>query len=615
MKKFTKLLGIVLIIALVMSMGAMAFAEENPTGGSGAGTETGGTSGSTEGTETGGTSGGSGTGTETGGSTTQATTKTITLTGGKAGHTYTLYQIFTGTVDSTDSKKLLNIQWGTDVTDTFKADKTTAAAYAEEVGEAGNARATAQALIAANALTGGTAKTLSADGNVVFDNLAEGYYIVVDTNGNTIVTEGDYSSAVIVQVVNNVSMALKGSAPTSEKKVDDKNDSDTSEDATTWQDSADYDIGDDVPFQLKATTADNVANYKKYHITFQDKQSAGLDAPTSFTVTVLGKTFTYENSAWTDAQTTDNGTKITVADGTKDPEKTFAITVTFEPTGTATYLDAECNNTVILVNYTSKLNTSAKIGAEGNPNESYIKYSNNPDSSDDSEEGKTPTDKVIVFTYKIDIDKIDETGTALKGADFTLYKQVTTTTDGEGNVTVPTGAQTGKTIKATMTDTKVKAAATALKDDIYYVVVGNKTGSTAGATFEFKGIDDGVYVLVETAVPAGYNAWASAEVTVTATHTNDDDTTPLTLTSLTASDPFKTNAADGWVKSQDVDKKNDTKHTTDSGEMYTEIENNSGTVLPSTGGIGTTIFYVVGSILVIAAGVLLITKKRMSREG
>ena len=92
-----------------------------------------------------------------------STTKTITLTGGKAGHTYTLYQVFTGKVDGT---QLTNVQWGNGVTDTFKGTKSTAAAYAKEVADANDARATAQALITAGALTNGTAKTLTADGNV-----------------------------------------------------------------------------------------------------------------------------------------------------------------------------------------------------------------------------------------------------------------------------------------------------------------------------------------------------------------------------------------------------------------------------------------------------------------
>ena len=92
---------------------------------------------------------------------------------------------------------------------------------------------------------------------------------------------------------------------------------------------------------------------------------------------------------------------------------------------------------------------------------------------------------------------------------------------------------------------------------------------------KFEGLEDGTYELIEVVAPAGYNLLtAPVEATVSG---SDTDTTTLSVSKT--------------------------------------IENNSGTVLPSTGGIGTTIFYVVGSILVVAAGVLLITKKRMSREG
>ena len=109
-------------------------------------------------------------------------TKTITLTGGKAGHTYTLYQIFIGTYDD-DSKQLTNIQWGSDANDAYKAAYTTAAAAAKEIADGKDARATAQQLVANSYLGTGTAKTLTGNGNVVFDNLAEGYYVIVSQRG------------------------------------------------------------------------------------------------------------------------------------------------------------------------------------------------------------------------------------------------------------------------------------------------------------------------------------------------------------------------------------------------------------------------------------------------
>lgn len=529
--------------------------------------------------------------------------KSITVKGAKTGHTYTLYQVFTGTIDDKNTPndktddELTNIQWGTDAPAAMKSQYATAAAAAKAVATQNDARAFAQSYT----FTGGKTMSLAAgavDGSdLVFDQLDEGYYVIIDTAGPADVTEGDFYSAVIVQLAGNTEIAIKGSVPTSEKKVADNNDTETVQPAladvadTAWQDSADYDIGDKVPFRLKATTADNVAAYKKYHITFQDKQCDGLDAPTAWTVTVLGKTFELSTTGSAPAsQTTANGTKITVSKETPAADQTFAIKVEFEPTGTATTLNAECNNTDIFVKYEAVLNESANIGSLGNPNESYITYSNKPESTDGHEEGKTPVDKVIVFTYKTDIDKVDETGAALNGADFTLYKKVAAGT---------TGAVKGSDLNFA---TGVEHSKINANDN--YIVVGNKTGSATGSTFEFKGIDDGTYVLVETTVPEGYNAWASKEVTVTATHDQTADN-PKLLT-LTATDPFTANKDAG-----NIDKKDGTTHAAASGELYAEIENKSGAVLPATGGIGTIIFYVLGSLLVVGCGIVLISKRRM----
>ena len=531
-----------------------------------------------------------------------ATTKTITINNGKAGHTYTLYQIFTGKVDGDE---LTDIQWGTDAPAAMKTTYATAAAAAKAIAEQNDARAWAQS----QTFTGGTAKAVTEDGKVEFKELVEGYYVVIDTNGNTTPVEGDFSSAIIVQVVEDVEMDLKGSIPSSEKKVADVNDSEKVQPAladvadTDWKDSADYDIGDKVPFELKATTADNVAAYKKYHITFQDKQSAGLDDPTSYTITVLGKTFTLAADGTAAPQTTDNGTKITVSNVTPEEGYTFAIKVEFEPAAVgeaaaATYLNEECNNKDIIVKYEAILNANAKIGAAGNPNDSHITYSNNPEDEDGSDEGKTPEDTVIVFTYKTTVDKVDETGAALKGADFVLYKEVPQET---------TNAQSGQAIKATFSSDAIKNAAAALEDAKYYVVAGQKGTNADTTQFSFNGIDDGTYVLVETAVPTGYNAWTAKKFTVSATHTDGDK--PV-LSTLTGTDPF--GGADSWTGEVKMEKKNGSDYTTASGEMYAEIENNSGAELPSTGGMGTTMFYVFGTILVVAAGILLVSRRRMA---
>ena len=234
------------------------------------------------------------------------------------------------------------------------------------------------------------------------------------------------------------------------------------------------------------------------------------------------------------------------------------------------------------------LNANAVIGAAGNPNKVFLKYSNNPNSADDNEEGETPEDKVIVFTYKFITNKVDQNGDPLSGADFTLYKEVPAGTE---------GAQTGAAIKTALAAQNASIKAAALADAKSYIVVGNKTGDASGFTFEFKGIDDGNYVLVETTIPDGYNAWDAAAFKVSAAHDNPSDDPKLT--ELVGGDLFTGNA--GTVNLQE-------------GALNTNIVNKSGNTLPSTGGVGTTIFYVLGGILVIAAAVMLSTKKRMDAQ-
>ncbi len=121
-------------------------------------------------------------------------------------------------------------------------------------------------------------------------------------------------------------------------------------------------------------------------------------------------------------------------------------------------------------------------------------------------------------------------------------------------------------------------------------------------TFEWKGLDAGQYVLSETTTPAGYNTISDINITVTAEHkvlfdTHAEDFSDV-LTSLNGS------VTSGEVTMKKAD-----------GSLTTDVENKSGLQLPSTGGMGTTLFYVVGSVLVLVAGVLLVSKKRMNNAG
>ena len=216
------------------------------------------------------------------------------------------------------------------------------------------------------------------------------------------------------------------------------------------------------------------------------------------------------------------------------------------------------NNSVITVEYTATLNNNAVLGSAGNPNEVYLEYSNNPNKSEegDNETGTTPKDVVIVFTYKTIVNKVDEKGDALTGAEFTLEKYNKKTDKWE--------------------------AITVVKND-------------EGTTFTFSGLDDGNYRLTETKTPAGYNTIKPIEFTITAEHDVLSDNPALT-------------SLNGNVTTGEI---TFTSNVTD-GSLSTDVVNKAGSTLPETGGMGTTIFYILGGLLVLFAVVFLVAKKRMS---
>lgn len=457
---------------------------------------------------------------------------TITAPAGST-RTYDVYQIFTGDLSG---KVLSNVKWGKNGTGT--------------VGEAVS-QETLDALAAVNSPSD-TEKLAEISKYVNLNSekfgtvsngspltAPTGYYLIRD---NGLVGDGEAYSLYVVQVVGPTTISPKVGTTTSEKKVDDKNDSNTTQDEVEWEDSADYDIGDDVPFQLKATIAQDYDNYKVYKLTFHDKESAGLTFKPDTVVVKIDDTIV--DSREYEVVTTD------LTDGD-----------TFEVRFANLKSTAAKANSVITVEYSSTLNDQAVLGSTGNPNTMHITYSNNPNDDQGGEDGKTPDDTVIVFTYKVVANKVTknpayvEGGTEpeyipLKGAGFTLYKK----------------NASGK-----------------------YVAVGSEVKGDKMTTFEWKGLDDGDYKISETTTPAGYNTIADIEFTITAEHEVLSDNP--TLTSLSGGDKFT-----GKVET---------------GALSANIENNKGSTLPETGGMGTTIFYVLGSVLVIGAAVLLITKKRM----
>lgn len=457
---------------------------------------------------------------------------TYNITAPATNHTYEIYQIFTG--DYSDGK-LNDVQWGTNgtsksgVVDSSVLQEIQAATTESEILTA------VKKYVDLNSTPVGTVTNGSSYEAV------PGYYLIKDEDGS--VSGQDAYTLYLVKVVNgDVTIAPKTGIPTVEKKVKDVNDS-MADSTTEWQDSADYDIGDTIPYQLIATMGD-LSHFDHYYVEF-------VDTMTNLTYTGI--------------------TSVKVGDTSLNVDQYSVTWNADEKTLNVTILDVKAygasTGTQVVVEYNATLDDTANIGSKGNPNEVYLKFTNNPNNTGDGtakpdDTGETPKDKNIVFTYKVTANKITSDNKALKGAAFELFKKNADGTYKSLGVVGATKNEEGE-----------------------YVADENTT------SFSWTGIDDGYYKLVEVVTPTGYNSIADIEFTVTATHDVESD--DPTLTSLTGDDLFT-----GEVST---------------GALSANIVNRTGTELPSTGGMGTTIFYVLGTILVLGAAIMLITKRRMNK--
>lgn len=446
----------------------------------------------------------------------------ITINNGGSG-TYESYQIFTGDL-STDETTLSNIKWGNGITAAGKEalqtkySASSAAEIAKKLGD--NA-------VDADEFAKEAGKYLQNAGGLT--GLVAGYYLVQNK------TVGDHEAYTnyILKVVKNVTVEPKTDTPTVEKKVKDINDSESTT-TTGWQDSADYDINDDVPFQLTATLPNNFATYDEYYLEFADTLSSGL---------------TYNKDA-----------KVFLVNGSDETDVTSSFTIAEDGSSfkinNLKSISGVTASSKIVVRYTAKLNSNAAIGSAGNPNTVKLIYSNNPNATGT---GETPEDTVVVFTYKVIVNKVDQNNDPLSGAGFTLYKKVPDTSKTEG---------------------------------YRWDAVGDEI--TGGTTFTFSGIDDGDYKLVETTTPNGYNTIDDILFTVSAEH------------DPTAKEP-KLNSLSGVDSTGKITFTSNTSE----GSLTAPVPNTKGSILPSTGGMGTKVLYAVGVVLILIAGVLIVTKKRM----
>lgn len=468
------------------------------------------------------------------------------------GHTYEVYQIFTGDYHKAadGTKHLSNLKWGKNGKPEEETVQVGAPVSEQVLADLETVKdSTDKQKLGVIQKYANLTNEDNAYGEVTsvkpLTGVPAGYYLIKDLDNSQSGAADKTNTAYtlyVVQVVGEPELEItaKSDIPKVEKKVQDVNDSEANS-TTEWQDSADYDIGDEVPFQLTATIGDRYNDYNAYKLVFHDTLSQGLTFKQNSVVVKVNGAEINENL-------------YTVNTDIKD---TCSFEVVFDDLKQITQVTS---GSKITVEYNATLNENAVIGAAGNPNTVYLEYSNNPNDATGNEIGRTPEDTVIVFTYEFEVNKKDENGSSLAGAAFKLEKKV----------------KSGETEKWEL-----------VKE---FTVDGNNSATT----FTFKGLDDGTYRLTETKTPAGYNTIEPIVFTISADHVVE--ATDPTLTDLTVA--VENKAAQITA-------------TAARGKLTTNVVNKKGATLPETGGIGTTVFYVVGAILVLGSAVLLITRKRM----
>ena len=382
-----------------------------------------------------------------------------------------------------------------------------------------------------------------------------GYYLIK----NTSVGEGEVFTDYILRVVGDVTVNPKSGKPTLDKQI-------RHNETGLWGVVGDNQIGDTVEFRT-LTTVPIVSGYTQYTYAIHDEMSAGLTS---------------------NVRSNDD---VTIKVNDEDAKKLDKIyyTVTFDPknankfTVTVDVLKAiedgkMAAGDTLYTYYTGILNENAKVYNDGKQdNKAYLEYSNNP--HDNTTTNKTPEKVVYDWTFKMEVNKIDgESNAPLSDAKFVLSKN--------GSRSLGTIGDDG-----TPSNTKDLISLIENSDGSYSVAPAGHTGTyvmTAG-NITIKGLDDATeYYLYETKAPAGYNRLTAAvRFKITATYSDAGDN----CTSVTA------------TVNNDVQS-----------SVSVNVRNNKGSTLPSTGGIGTTIFYVIGGGLMAVAAVLLVTKKRMNNK-
>lgn len=556
-----------------------------------------------------------------------APTYKITIENAPEGQTYEAYQIFTGSLD--DENNLMVSGWGSGVkgddllaelkattfsnTNISFTSYTNATQVAEELSKITADTTDTTNATDANLFASIVSKHLDTANKITdLTSVQAGYYLIKGGSGDNI-------TKYILSVADNVTVSLKVGTPTVMKKVKENTKTLgettfdvaeftdlTSTDYTGYNDVADYNIGDEVPFKLFGSMPENIDDYKAYRYIFHDNIDSDHFDTNSIKIDKI------------EVVSKDGSTRDTIATaGYNVNINSGKITISFKnikniesDKGTKINIDKDSK---IEVSYTAVLDTTANIGLTGQQNEVYLEYSNNPNwdgtgSDTDTPSGNTdtptgdtpvtpgdgdngtpedttnttPKDKVIVFTYELDITKIDKnTKESLEGVVFSLQNS-----DGQYVQINENGAVIGW--------------------NNTYEEVSNGLTTDKDGNIIIKGLDDGTYTLTEENSLKNYNTIPPLTLVISGS----------TITTQNSCQTWSGTPSDALTKlNLTIDNKNATEQDTDNhGVAKVTVENSKGSKLPITGGIGTKMFYMVGGILVVGAGVTLIAKKRVKNE-
>lgn len=497
-------------------------------------------------------------------------------------HSFSAFQIFTGDVTGNEIKdfKISNVEWGSNIADdaaAFLDQLKSADTIGPLFANANSARDVLEVIsqwhdsdansIAfarfvchylypdANAKPKPAVEGGGGSDHIHFDKA--GYYLVVDT---TPFNHGDFDHAYnsfLLMVTRdnwNVPITPKAEKPSVKKEVFDNFDNQDGTSTGVFGSSADHAINEKFQFKLTATlpaSTDHAYDYyDTYAVCFKDTLSEGITYDGPDSVVINSNGHTYD--------ITNDTSKYTITES----QNSFVVKIPDVKT-CAEGLDLN-DGATITVTYTAHLNDKAYVntrsGSTENKNSVQLQYSNNPRPGEYW--GTTPKSEVYVYTYQLNNTKRaeKEDGTPLPGAGFRLYSNEACHDEDE--------------IKLKMNDDGTYSR------DFSTEGKGVEMISGQDGQFNVKGLDAGTYYLKETTPPSGYSACKVIPVTIKADHSRNDQV------------------------------------NLEGSNLTNDIVNikAGGITLPSTGGIGTTLFYVVGGGLMVAAIVLLVTKKRMENK-